>query len=567
MWTGECAFMNRDRHEISVMMALLAHKSPSGEVERFSTISIDITERKRAEKALRDSEERHRRIVEASSDAILLRFKEIVTYANPAALKLFRANHPGDLIGKRYLDLVHPADRALSAERVKKNIDENWIASPREHRILALDGQGVHVESTGVPVKYRGETQVFGVFRDITERKRADQEKEKLEVQLRQAQKMEAIGTLAGGIAHDFNNILSVIVGNAEILEFSNSVNDPSRGSLDQILAASQRAKQLVRQILAFSRHGKQEKILIDPKPIVKETLEFLRASLPTSIQLRHYLEPDAGTIMADPTQIQQVLMNLCVNAGHAMEKDGGVIQIKLSNTAVTEEDARFDPEVEPGSYVKLTVSDTGHGMESSVLQRIFDPYFTTKEPGKGTGLGLSVVHGIVTSHGGMVKVYSEVGKGTKFTIFLPRAMRFEKVEDKPMPPLSVGTEKILFVDDERVLADLGRQMLGGLGYQVETRTSPIEALEAFRANPQKYDLVITDLTMPQMSGLKLARQLIEIRPDIPIILCTGFSDQASEQAAGAMRIRAFLLKPLVMRDIAGAVRKALDECNAKNSI
>ncbi len=294
----------------------------------------DITIRKKAEVALRESEERHRRIVEASSDAFLLRSGGMVIYANPAALKLFRANHPGDLIGKQYLGLVHPDDRALSAQRVQKNIDENWIASPREHRILALDGQVVNVESTGVPVKYRDETQIFGVFRDITERKRDEQEKEKLEAQLRQAQKMEAIGTLAGGIAHDFNNILSVVIGNAEILEFTTPRGDSSREGLGQILAASQRAKQLVRQILAFSRHGKQEKILIDPKPIVKETLEFLRASLPASIQLQHYLEPASGKIMGDPTQLQQVLMNLCTNAGHAMEKDGGCLQIKLSNTA-----------------------------------------------------------------------------------------------------------------------------------------------------------------------------------------------------------------------------------------
>jgi PAS domain S-box-containing protein len=364
----------------------------------------DVTKRVRMEVTLRDSEERHRRIIESASDAILLRSEGIVIYANPAALKLFRANHPGDLIGKQYLDLVHPDDRTLSAERVKKNIDENWTASLREHRILTLDGQMVHVESTGVPVKYRGETQVFGVFRDITARKLGDQEKGQIERQLQQAQKMEAIGTLAGGIAHDFNNILSVIVGNAEILGFSTSVDDSSQGGLNQILAASQRAKLLVRQILAFSRHGKQEKMLIDLKPIVKESLEFLRASLPTSIELRSYLDPTSGTIMADPTQVQQVLMNLCTNAGHAMEKEGGSLQIKLSNTAITGEDARFDPEVEPGNYVKITVSDTGHGMEPSVLQRIFEPYFTTKEPSKGTGLGLAVVHGIVKSHGGKIK-------------------------------------------------------------------------------------------------------------------------------------------------------------------
>ncbi|MBI5578959.1 MAG: PAS domain S-box protein [Deltaproteobacteria bacterium] len=530
-----------------------------GKAVAIQGLISDITERRGTEEALRDSEERHRRIVEASSDAFLLRSGGIVIYANPAAFKLFRANHPGDLIGKRYLGLVHPDDRALSVERVKKSIDENWIASPREHRILALDGQVVEVESTGVPVQHQGETHIFGVFRDITERKQADQEKKKLEGQLQQTQKMEAIGTLAGGIAHDFNNILSVIIGNAELMNFTGDISPSVRTSLDQILAVSQRAKQLVRQILAFSRHGRQEKIVMNLKSVVKETLEFLRASLPAFIQVRHYLEQDSGTIMADPTQMQQILMNLCTNASHAMEKNGGVLQIILVNTPLTEEDVRIHPEVEPGNYVKITVSDTGHGMEPSVLERIFDPYFTTKEPGKGTGLGLAVVHGIVKSHGGMIKVYSEVGKGTAFTIYLPRAMGFEKVADSPMQPLVMGTERILFVDDEKALADLGRQLLGELGYQVETRASSIEAFEAFRANPEKFDLVITDLAMPQMTGLNLARKIMEIRPGMPIILCTGFSEQANEQAAGAIGIRAFLYKPLVMRDIADAVRNALD--------
>jgi PAS domain S-box-containing protein len=526
----------------------------------FGDLAAIALRRAQTEEALRQSEERHRKIVEASTDAFLLRSGDVVIYANPAALKLFRAKHPEDLIGKRYLDLVHPDDRPLSAERVKKSINENWIAPPRELRVLALDGQVVHVESAGGPVKHRGEVQLFGVFRDITERKRAAQEKEKLEGQLRQAQKMEAIGTLAGGIAHDFNNILSVIVGTTELLNFRNVVDDPARTGLIQVLSACERARKLVSQILAFSRRGKQEKILIDLKPIVKETLTFLHASLPATIAMGSYLEPDAGTIMADPTQMQQILMNLCVNADHAMEKEGGSLQIKLSNTALSEEDTRFEPKVEPGDFVKLTVSDTGHGMEASVLERIFDPYFTTKEPGKGTGLGLSVVHGIVTSHGGMITVSSAIGKGTTFTVFLPRALGFEKLADTPLKPLAMGTETILFVDDEAVLADLGREILGELGYEVETKTSPIEAAEAFRVNPQKFDLVITDLTMPQMSGLKLSRRLMEIRPDIPIVLCTGFSEQTNEQAADALGIRAVLYKPLVMRDIADAVRKVLDD-------
>jgi len=527
----------------------------------------DITERKQAEKALRDSEARFRTAFENAAIGLSLVTSDGIYLETNSAMANMIGYDRSELIGKPVADFTHPDDLDRRNQFVRDLWEGNVSSGEQERRFVHRNGSVVHTliwasvqrDESGKPLYF------ISLVQDITKHKQTEAENKKIESQLLHAQKMEAIGTLAGGIAHDFNNILSVIIGNTEILSFGEDIDPSVRNGLDQILAASQRAKQLVSQILAISRNGKQEKILINLKPIIKETLEFLRASLPTLIQLRHRLEPDAGTIMAEPSQMQQVLMNLCVNAGHAMEKDGGVLQIDLSNAALTQEDTRFDPKVEPGDFVKLTVSDTGHGMEPPVLQRIFDPYFTTKELGKGTGLGLTAVHGIVTSHGGMIRVDSEVGKGTTFTIFLPRAMGFEKVEDKPRQPLPMGTEKILFVDDEKVLADLGRQILGELGYQVETRTSPVEALEAFRANPQKFDLVITDLTMPQMTGLNLARKIMEIRPGMPIILCTGFSEQANEKAANAMGICAFLLKPLVMRDMAGAVRKALDECNAKN--
>jgi PAS domain S-box-containing protein len=527
----------------------------------------DIAERKQAEKALRDSEARFRTAFENAAIGLSLVTSDGIYLETNSAMANMIGYDRSELIGKPVADFTHPDDLDRRNQFVRDLWEGNISSGEQERRFVHRNGSVVHTliwasvqrDESGKPLYF------ISLVQDITKHKQTEAENKKIESQLLHAQKMEAIGTLAGGIAHDFNNILSVIIGNTEILSFGEDIDPSVRNGLDQILAASQRAKQLVSQILAISRNGKQEKILINLKPIIKETLAFLRASLPTLIQLRHHLEPDAGTIMAEPSQMQQVLMNLCVNAGHAMEKDGGVLQIDLSNAALTHEDTRFDPKVEPGDFVKLTVSDTGHGMEPPVLQRIFDPYFTTKELGKGTGLGLTAVHGIVTSHGGMIRVDSEVGKGTTFTIFLPRAMGFEKVEDKPRQPLPMGTEKILFVDDEKVLADLGRQILGELGYQVETRTSPVEALEAFRANPQKFDLVITDLTMPQMTGLNLASKIMEIRPGMPIILCTGFSEQANEQAASAMGICAFLLKPLVMRDMAGAVRKALDECNAKN--
>jgi PAS domain S-box-containing protein len=525
----------------------------------YHCIWRDITDRKHAEAEIRDSEERNRKLVEASADAILVRSEQIINYANPAAVKLFRAESEKDLIGKSYLDLIHPDDRSLSAERVRRNIEEGWIAPPREHRILALDGQVVEVESTGVPVRYKGGYQTFGVFRDITERKKAYEEKAKLESQLQQAQKMESLGTLAGGIAHDFNNILGVIIGCSEMLEISNAVEVSSQGTLKSILTASTRAKELVRQILAFSRHAKQEKILLNLKPVIRETFDFLRASIPAAIRLRQQIDPTVDTVIADPTQMQQILMNLCTNAVHAMEKTGGVLDVGLSNVTLASDDVKSFPDLDAGEYVRLSVTDTGHGIAPGDMQKIFDPYFTTKELGKGTGLGLSVVHGIVKAHGGTIKVYSELGKGASFQVFLPRAEGITTTSEPRIPqPLPGGHERILLVDDEAALADIEKRMLTWLGYEVEVRTSAIEALAAFKANPRKFDLVLTDLSMPQMTGMKLAKEMVQIRSDIPIVLCTGYSDQVEERTAASVGIKSFLFKPLVANELAEAIRKAL---------
>ena len=262
---------------------------------------------------------------------------------------------------------------------------------------------------------------------------------------------------------------------------------------------------------------------------------------------------------MADPTQMQQILMNLCTNAAHAMENDGGTLTVQLEIYQIGEEEACIEPDAGPGEYVKLSVSDTGHGMEASTLSRIFEPYFTTKEVGKGTGLGLAVVHGIVKAHGGKIKVYSQIGTGTVFHVFLPKAEGEDRFEPMATQLLPTGTERILMIDDEKALVDMGKQILERLGYQVETRTSPLEGLEAFRVNPARFDIVISDMTMPQLTGIGLAKEVLEIRPGIPVILCSGFSDKVSEERARAMGVSAFLFKPVVMQDLAVAVRAALD--------
>ncbi|MBW2169460.1 MAG: response regulator, partial [Deltaproteobacteria bacterium] len=380
----------------------------------------------------------------------------------------------------------------------------------------------------------------------------------KLEAQLQQAQKMEAIGTLAGGIAHDFNNILAAIIGYTEIASLQVAEDDKAKESLKEVLKSGRRAADLVKQILAFSRKGEQERIPVQIGLIVKEALKLLRASLPTTIEIHQNIESDTGIVEADPTQIHQILMNLCTNAGHAMREEGGILEVTLTNVDIDARTIRQYPDMSPGPYLRLSVSDTGEGMTPEILGRIFDPYFTTKEVGEGTGLGLAVVHGIIKDHGGAITVYSEPGKGTTFHVYLPVIEKAAEPEKETLKPLPTGHERILFIDDEPGLVEIGRVMLGELGYDVVVRTSSIEALELFRIKPDEFELVITDMTMPKMTGDKLAKELMQIRPDIPIILCTGFSKRITEEKAKEIGIKAFVMKPLVMRDLANTVRKAL---------
>ena len=392
---------------------------------------------------------------------------------------------------------------------------------------------------------------------DITQLKRAEEEKRELERQLQQAQKMEAIGALAGGIAHDFNNILGGIIGFAELAKYYVEKGSKAEKKIDQLLSATDRAKNLAKQILTFSHQDKIEKKPLLLKIVVKEIIKFLRASLPTTIEIRYNMSPDAGSIIGDPNQIHQVLLNLCTNAAYAMQ-EGGVLEINLENAEIDAEAASQYLEIEPGNYVKLSVSDTGHGMEKEVMERIFDPYFTTKEKGVGTGLGLSVVHGIVKSHGGIIKVHSELMKGTTFQLLFPLIDLEAAEESKSFESFPTGNECILSVDDDFIVLDANKEMLEVLGYNVIAKTSSTEALETFRAHPDKFDLVITDQTMPDMTGERLAKEIMRIRTDIPIIICTGFSESINEKKAKAVGIRALLMKPVVMRELAETVRDVL---------
>jgi len=401
-----------------------------------------------------------------------------------------------------------------------------------------------------------GHARFVAIVRDIAERRKAERERAKLQTQLQRAQRMEAIGTLAGGIAHDFNNILMIIDGYTEIaLEHELQEGHPSQHSMEQVLKATRRAIELVQQILAFSRQGEQEMIQVKVTPIVKETLKLLRATLPATIEISQKLTAKSDTIPGDPSKLHQVLMNLCTNASHAMGSEAGVLEICMT-------DARVDScqDLNPGDYLMLSVSDTGHGMESSVMEHIFEPYFTTKPIGEGTGLGLAVTHGIVKSFGGTIRVCSKPGKGSTFDVFFPTTEAGVSEIEISAPIPRGNNEHILFIDDEKILADMGKQMLEGLGYKVSARSDSVTALEDFRLQPEAYDLVISDMTMPILSGDKLARELLCIRPDIPIILCTGYSKQITKEKAGEMGIREFLIKPPSMRDIAWAIRRALDD-------
>jgi signal transduction histidine kinase/ActR/RegA family two-component response regulator len=396
--------------------------------------------------------------------------------------------------------------------------------------------------------------------REIAEQRRAEEEEKKLNAQVQRAQRMEAIGTLAGGIAHDFNNILTAIIGYTELLRYDLPEDSKAQANLEAIYEAGIRARDLVHQILTFSRQSEEERKPLRISTVIKEALKLLRATLPTTIEIRQNLESESDTVLANPTQIHQVLINLCTNSAQAMREKGGVLEVSLEEADLDLEAAAPNPDVKPGGYAKLTVRDTGSGIAPEIVERIFDPYFSTREPDQGTGMGLAVVHGIVESTGGSITVESTLGKGTAIHILFPRIRGRVTPEARVLSPFPSGNERILFVDDEKALVDIGVQLLEHLGYRVVARTSSIEALEVFRNQPEKFDLVVSDQTMPNMTGEILAKELIRIRPDIPIVLCTGYSEMISEEKAAALGIKKLVMKPILMREISQTIRQILDK-------
>ena len=654
-----------------------------------SLIETRDIERKRADEALRKSEEMFRLLVENAPDAILAQTQGTLVYVNPAALKLFGAISTDQLVGKFYLERIHPD----SHEQVKKRIRElNLEKKPvpnAELKYVRIDGSTVDVETSAVPINYNGldgslvfvrdiserkwaekerehlnrlnqlvldavnegiigldaegrcvfanpsATAILGykleemlgsdihglihhskadgsvyprhecltlislkngspqgmkgdyfwkknrekvpvvfsctpiieggsviggviTFLDITKRKRDEEIKSMLEAKLMQAQKLEAIGTLAGGIAHDFNNILSPIIGFTEMVLNDTERSSPVRNSLEQVLKAGLRARDLVKQILAFSRPRREgDSAMLEVGGIVQEVMKLLRASLPASIEIRQNLQK--GCAMADATQIHQILMNLCINAAHAMN-DHGVLEVNLDRVDLQENDLESLSliSLKPGPYIRLSVSDSGRGMDEATIHRIFEPYFTTKEIGKGTGLGLAVVHGIVKRLQGAVSVQSVVSKGTTFSVYIPAIEGGGQDCSIHFDEVAGGKESILLIDDEQIMVELGTVILERLGYQVTPATGGLQALELFRANADRFDLIITDCSMSDMTGTDMAREIHRIRPGIPIIMCTGFTEKVAPDTA--TEFGGLIMKPYVAKDIAELVRKLLDK-------
>jgi PAS domain S-box-containing protein len=522
-----------------------------------------VQERNKAEAALRESEKNYRELVQSANSIIMRMDTEgKITFFNTYAQNFFGYREE-EIIGKNVIGTIVPElniagfDLAVMIKDIGAH-PERYVSNENEN--IRRNGERVQVTwmNKAIYDEDGNVSEILCVGIDVTE-------KWQLEKRLAQAQKMESIGTLAGGIAHDFNNILSAVIGYTELSLIDIPKGSALQNNLQQVLKAGGRAKDLVRQILTFSRQRENELVPVKVSLIVNEALKLLRASLPTTIKMRHHIKSYLA-VLTDPTNIHQVLMNLCTNASFAMQKEGGVLEVSLSDVDLDADFAKQHPDVKPGKFIRLIVSDTGYGMSPEVSERIFDPFFTTKKMGQGTGMGLSVVHGIVKSHGGTIIVESSPGKGSAFSVFLP-AIESEVTDQVDQTQLVItGNERILFVDDEDFQADIGKRMLERLGYRVTAKTNSVEALDLFRQTPDEFDLVITDMTMPDMTGDVLSRRLISIRPDIPIIVCTGYSARINPDIIKEIGIKEMAMKPVVMKDIAQMIHRVLSrEADRRN--
>lgn len=516
-------------------------------------LEIQNEELKRAQGELSDLHREYERLYEfAPCGYITLSAKRVITRANLTAVDLFGKTKRDLLqsgfsrfVAPEWVDAYHAALRKAvetgekqSVELMlkKRNGSAGWVRADIE----------ADRDAAGAVIQWRM------TLLDITESR-------EMEAQLRHARKMESIGTMAGGVAHNFNNILYVITGNAELAMDFAADKALARKCLAEIMTAALRGADLVKQILTFSHKSDHRYKRIDGVAVIEETIRFLKSMVPSTVDIRADLPPSEIPLAADPAQIQQVLMNLCLNAAREIEERGGTIEIAADAATLKPADLKKRPGLSPGQYLKMTVGDTGPGIDSGIIDQIFDPFFTTQEVGKGHGLGLSAVHGIVTDHGGAVFVDNRPGGGAMFTLLFPIASEKPPAERRPAGKIPTGSETILFVDDEESIVNMAALMIGRLGYEVQTRQDPEAALELFRSDPQRFDLVISDMSMPRMTGITLFEKLREIRPDIPVILCTGHSAHIDPEKAEALGIVGLVMKPVGGRDLGLAIRKALD--------
>jgi len=532
---------------------------PIKDEDRNSIIVIlnDVSERKHIEKALDQSEEQYRRLVEASPNTVLVHSKGKVKYVNPAGVKLFGASGPQKLIGRPYLDLVHPDDRAESKERMKKFLEEGLVAPFRDHRLIALDGRVINVESTGTTFKHQDKIMFQTIIHDISARKKAEEENVRLASQLLQAQKMEAIGTLAGGIAHDFNNLLMGIQGHTSLMLMDVDSSHPMFEHLNEIKNHVKNSVNLTKQLLGFARGGKYVTRTTDLNELVKnQTRMFQRTR--KEITIYENYEKNLWATDVDRGQIDQVLLNLYVNAWQAMP-GGGDLVVKTENIIIDEKyDAHF--EVKPGKYVKISVTDTGVGMDETTRRRIFEPFFTTREMGRGTGLGLASVYGIIKNHEGFINVYSELGVGTTFTVYLPASGKTVVKEEKAYGRLVEGHGTILLVDDEKMITDVGKQIIKRLGYDVLTAGGGKEAIEIYKENQDKIDLVVLDMIMPVMGGGETFEKLKEIDSNVRVLLSSGYSLNSQASEIMGKGCASFIQKPFYMKELSQKIAEILKE-------
>ncbi|MEO8630364.1 MAG: PAS domain S-box protein, partial [Betaproteobacteria bacterium] len=545
VWEGDVVHRAQDGSRLLVHSRRALQTDPHGASQRVLEVSADITTRKRVEEELRNSERRFRALIEHSADGIaVVDQNNTITYLSPAVAAV-EGYAPEELIGRNGVENTHPDDLPAVQKIVEELIANPGKPVPVLWRRRHKQGHWLWLE--GVATNLLHDPAVAGIvtnYRDVTDRRQA------AEVQLR-SQKMEALGTLAGGIAHDFNNILLAILGNTKLAMEDLPADHPVQKGLGEIAKGSARAADLVRRILTFTRQQEPKRDVIALRPVVEEVTELLRSTLPAMIELTTKFEDRLPPIAAGPTQIHQLVLNLATNAAYAIGDHPGSIEIAVKTMHPEHDLIARTPDLHAGRYVHFCLSDNGSGMNAATQARIFDPFFTTKPVGSGTGLGLSIVHGIMKSHGGAIGVYSALGKGTTFHLYFPALAQTGSAQLRPAKITSPGAgQRILFVDDEEPLTLLAQRILPRLGYAVSTYCEPERALQAFRANPEQFDAVVTDLSMPGMSGFELARGLLAIRPDIPILMMSGYLRPADQVTAAELNIRDLILKPNAFEDL-----------------